>query len=249
MTNQDIKIKRSILFASVLMALLLLGCDSFGSDKSPDYRKTNAVSANFGFRAVYGLNDVSGSDDVLELSGGFLYNADDQRVSPSDGQASLKFNDVPVTSDDFEFEFTPGRDYTVTATPNGESVSGSVTAPSISEIEFTSLPDTVATDQEIEVAWTYPEGEENDGAIIVQAGRYSSGMLEPSTTSHTIPAGALERQTGSVDFSVLSVRYVLFPNLTNPSDPSVVFIEELDPKGSFFATVVGVGRFVEVEQP
>lgn len=239
---------RHLFILSALSAVLVTGCDSQDTGNEHDYRVTVATPASFGFRALYGLHDSDDFDRVLTLVAGRVYTADNVRVPPSDEGWAMTFNGVDPSGDDFEFEYTPGREYTVTAGLYGESVAGTVRAPSISAIRFTSLPDTSKADQPITIEWDYPPGETNDGAIIVNAGWYSSGLLDPKTTAFTLPANALDRQWGTVLFQVWSVRYVVFTGLTNPLDPSVVFVRELDREGSMFAVIVGVSRYAEVER-
>ena len=158
---------------------------------------------------------------------------------------AFEINGITASSDSVLFSYEAGEAYRATIGLNDERIETTVTAPSISEIAFKELPDSVAANQPVTIQWAYPDGELNDGALVVTAGDYSSGLLDPETTSHTIPANTFERN-GPESIVIVSVRYTLFTGLRNPRDLNIQFITGLDHRGSFFGVFVAQTRTIYV---
>jgi hypothetical protein len=235
-----------VLALSAVSIAGLSGCDTAGSDDdSPSYREVVETEGSFTLRSIYGLNDSDDFNRVIEIASGLVYDSSDKQLSITGEDVDVAINGVSLASDDFEFSYQPGAEYVITASVNDESVSGTVTAPSISSIEFADMPDTLDASSPITVKWAYPEGETNDGAILFSDSRHVSELLPPNTTSYTLPEW-YDIQEGERQFQIMSVRFVEFPNLLNALDFGVSGIRALDARGSHFATFVGQNRYFTI---
>lgn len=228
--------RRALVTLSLL--LVLAGCDLFGEDDDADPEVLNAQAASFGLRVIYGINpDAAGGPKVF---GGLFYDAADTRIFADDPRVELTFNGEPVRGalffDDEPFPYVPGQRYELAVRLADERVEGAITAPMISDVLVEALPDSLCDNQPVRLSWRYPDGERNDGLLLVQARGYISEHLDPSTTSHTIPANALRGFWDDQTIQVISVRSVLFPNLHAPTDDGIRFAFGYG--GSFFSVFV-----------
>ncbi len=222
----------------LLMLFCVAGCDLFGDDE-PEPEVSSRQAADFGLRAAFGLNpDAAGSPRVFAV---LLYDLTNERIFVDGERATLALNGTPVTGNFFLYPspvpYEPGGRYRFEVSMDGERVDGAVTAPSVSDIRIVSVPDSLCDDEPLTINWTYPEGERNDGAIMVNARGYESERLDHGVTSHTIPAGTfLHGYWGDQEIQVTSIRSVLYPRLHNPVDFGVQF--GLGLTGSFFSTFI-----------
>jgi hypothetical protein len=213
--------------------------------KSSNYKKLGSSTGQFGVQSILGETDSDDYDEVIEVRAPTLaYSNRNTRLDSFE----VTINDVSLSDrDNNEFDYVPTKKYSFKIKSKLGRATGSITAPSISRIQFVTLPDTHYTDHPLEIEWKYPAGESNDGAIIVDASGHNSGLLPPETKSYTIPGKDLANRPGYNQISITSIRYVKFPELLKPSDNQVRFIEGLDAKaGSYFGVFVSINRYVEV---
>ena len=197
---------------AILLSLLVAGCDLVGDDEDSGNgaEQVSDTEASFGIRAIYGLNPASANGSYA-LAAQFYRNGEHIGAFGKDS-TTFKVNGVSAADDRFKFDYEPGKEYSFEASLNGETVGGSITAPSVSDISFVELPDTVCDNQPVTIKWKYPEGERNDGILMLSASGYDSEHLEPGTTSYTIPANKLVFKE-TVRVQVFTMRSILFRNL------------------------------------
>lgn len=225
---------RAYLLAGVVWTTsvaLITGCGTVDGSGEKDYEQVVRVSGDFSVymshrsftsRRVFpvGVMDLPRFDRSWGTV--FAYNATVGDWRPTYDGVHLTLDGHELTSrnsEDPRFEHQPGRAYRFEASYLGDTIRATVTAPTIDAIEWISHPDSVLLNESIPLDWRFTGGE-NNGAIIITAGSqldgaeffYSSGILDPGTTSHTIPANTL-RPGVSHWIHVNSVRYVLFEGL------------------------------------
>lgn len=229
----------------MFISFLFIFANCHKSDR-PDYEKIGASSGNFGFQSILGETDSDDFDRIIKIKGAtFAYRDKTTRVD----SFKVIINDasIPDNYDSNELNYVPNKKYSFRIVTELGEASGSLKAPSVSRIHFVNLPDTHYTDQPLKIEWKYPDGESNNGVVIIDANGHNSGILPPESTSYTIPEKELENRTGSNQISVTSIRYVKFPNLINPLDNQVQFIEGLDNDvGSYFGVFTSTNRYVQV---
>ena len=201
----------------ILIVPLGIGCDLLGEDERERAEQISNLRASFGFRAIYGLNpEAAGGPDVVAA----LFYRDGEYHSAFHGErAVFEINGVPVDDDDFAFDYEPGKEYTFEASLDNESIQARITAPSVSDIHFTAMPDTVCDNRPVTISWDYLGSERNDGILMLTTNSYSSGHLDPGATSHTIPANRLWHGTQRVQ--IITIRSVVFRNLAWKEQESV----------------------------
>lgn len=197
-----------------------------------------------GVRGFFGSIDSDDFDRVFRPTFVEFVRPSGEVVGPLDPASHLSVNGVSIADPDYETPFEAGGVYELTFGLDDIRVEQTLRAPSVSAINFESLPDSVDRGGNLTVSWRYPEGEANDGAILVETRGYSSGLLPPSTTEHTFPVSEFESER--VQVSVTSVRYVRFPNLITPDSRDVELFEPLDRKAAYFGIAVGINRYVGV---
>lgn len=247
MIKEFITIRDAILTLIGYTIILLSGsCPRSGG---PGYATAGSSSGQFGFRSILGETDSDNFGRVLEIRAPTLAYSD--KTTRADSfRVTINGAVLPGDYESTELDYVPTKEYSFRIETDFGAAEGTVSAPFISAIKFVTLPDTHYTDKPLLVEWSFPAGEENNGAIIVDASGHNSGILPPETTSYTIPAEDLENGTRSNQISITSIRYVEFPCLITPHDNSVQFFEGLDRvAGSYFGVFVSINRYVEVLRP
>jgi len=211
---------------------------------SSGYQQIGKSSGNFGFHCILGETDSDDYDRILHING-FAVAYDPQSTRLDSFNLVINNLSVSQNTESHELNYVAGKKYTLDIKTAYGEATGSITAPSISGIQFVNLPDTHYTNKPLVIKWKYPTGESNNGGIIVSANNYISNILSPETTEYNIPVTALKNMTGSIQITVTSVRFVKFPKLINPNDDFYVFIDGLDwTVGTYFGVFYSINRYV-----
>ncbi len=215
--------KRTLILWSVVAGLALMGCSKSnegGGGGGQQGGGTGSGSGNLALTAV-----VSKSLSYAELK--------DTLGNPISG-AEVRINNTllsplgPGFYMSTSVVYQKGTTYTLTVDA-GEygSAEATVTAPDVEAVEITAPENGAHFDKnsEISVSWTYGGGS-NDGLVGLtfdytspqDTTTYESGILDGSTTSHTIPSSATFLD-GHAVIDVIAGDYAVIEGLADP-DPS-----------------------------
>ena len=230
----------------VLLPFLFIFLECDHQELESDYETIGTASGNFGFRFITGDSDLATTTGIIHIiAPTYVYDVNSIRLDTF----HLEINGISLNENPYltELTYAPDKKYTFKLSSELGEASGEVVAPSISGIQFINLPETHNSEKDLKISWAYPKGEINNGAIFVETYWHRSELLPPQTTSYTIPSTAFEHTGGSFEISIGSIRYVKFPQLTNPEDDNVSFIGELDKDlGSYFGIFYAVHRYTEL---
>ena len=229
---------------SILFGCLIIigGCnDNPSSGDSTDFESIGTSEGNFGLRSSIGRVSIIPSG-FASLKEGLIFDPQNNVLDPEAVNASINGREISTNN----FNIVESNDYSLEISSSLGSANVTVNAPNISQINLDALPDTHAVDQPLTVKWDYAGI--NDGAIIVNAIGYSSGLLSPSQNEYTIPGNALSGTPERNRIVVISVRYAIFPSLNSPPELDRDYLLGLaDEKGSYFAVYIGTQKSIIID--
>ncbi len=234
--------KRTLVLWTVVAALALAGCS----------KKEEGGGGGTGGNTGGGTGSGSGNLAlIVAITPDFAYAELKDTLGNPITNAEVRINDVLLSPASPGFYMTQsvtyakGTTYTLSVNAEGYGTAqASVTAPGIDSLTITQ-PENGAQlnpNTEIPVSWTYYGGENNglvglslDYSSPTDTTTYESGILQGSTTSHTIPASATALE-GEATISVTAGDFALVEGLADP-----------DPTDPFEGSIFGVFTFNTVD--
>lgn len=141
---------RKLLLIPVLIVSLSITISGCNRAHSAGYEAIGKSSGDFGFRCILGNTDSDDYGRILHINGAAVaYDPHSTRLD----SFNLTINNVSVSLEpgSAELNYIAGKKYTINIKTAYGEATGTVTAPSISSIQFVNLPDTHYTDKPLVV--------------------------------------------------------------------------------------------------